>query len=164
MELDARDDRPDTPEPEYQLYSFRDFRRFLIEADIKLVRPEFLRQLHQAGEVWPRCQEAELLPRALYMPREDEDFATCSVSHCWEAREHPDPCGFQLAQIVLHMDREEDFCGDVCSKTGRRVYFFIDFLSLYQYKRSSPGHGRQVDFWGLCFEHCSHTRVLKIAS
>lgn len=40
------------------------FRRYCINANIALVRPEFLEHLRQEGRVWPRRQEAEQIPGA----------------------------------------------------------------------------------------------------
>ena len=45
-----------------------------LEADIKLVRPEFLQKLDAHGRVWPRRQEAELEEGALYTPRAVDNF------------------------------------------------------------------------------------------
>ena len=50
-----------------------------------------------------------------------------SVSHCWEAREHPDPCGHQLGLVAsftsLHYAVYE------CQQ-----WLFFDYLSVYQYE------------------------------
>ena len=50
-----------------------------------------------------------------------------SVSHVWESREHPDPWGYQLSQLIEKLtgyDSEE-------------TWVFIDYISLYQYKRTA---------------------------
>ncbi|CAK9038104.1 unnamed protein product [Durusdinium trenchii] len=120
---------------EYQLNSFEAFRRYCVNANIALVRPEFLEQLCQEGRVWPRRQEAEEIPGALYKPGPDDKFSFIGISHCWESREHPDPFGYQLKTIVdaWHYWREADpgLYGD------DSTYFFIDYMSLPQFKRSA---------------------------
>ena len=35
------------------------------------------------------------LPGALYKAKPGDEFCFIAISHCWESREHPDPCGFQ---------------------------------------------------------------------
>ena len=49
------------------------------------------------------------------------------VSHCWESKEHPDPWGFQLAEVVKQCDHH--------LKNGARVWIFFDYISLHQFKR-----------------------------
>ena len=51
-----------------------------------------------------------------------------SISHMWEAMEHPDPWGFQVRSIV---ERYRELPKDSVT------WVFVDFLSLYQYKRSA---------------------------
>ena len=56
------------------------------------------------------------------------DAMICSVSHAWESREHPDPCGSQLkrlASVVSLFDLA--YFSD--------VWLFYDFVSLFQFKR-----------------------------
>ena len=119
-----------------------------------LVRPEYLVQLHREGRVWPRRQEAEREPGALYRPPKKEYFRFIAISHAWESREHPDPCGFQLEQIVRRIKWQEDFPNFLDWERWWGVYpvfFFIDFLSLYQYKRDQPGEEEdqeKVPFFG----------------
>lgn len=45
---------------------------------------------HEEVKVW--ADEASKAPVQRAM--------ICSISHCWETREHPDPCGYQLQQMV----------------------------------------------------------------
>ncbi|CAK8999442.1 Protein NLRC3 [Durusdinium trenchii] len=120
---------------ECELNSFEAFRRYCINANIALVRPEFLEKLCQEGRVWPRRQEAEQIPGALYKPGPDDEFSFIGISHCWESREHPDPFGYQLKTIVdaWHYWQEVDpeVYGD------DTTYFFIDYMSLPQFKRSA---------------------------
>ncbi|CAE7771598.1 unnamed protein product [Symbiodinium sp. CCMP2592] len=126
--------------PKYRLHSFEDFRRYIIDADIKLVRPGYLRDLHKFGLLWPRRQEAERHAGALYAPTATDRFTVVTISHVWETMEHPDPCGFQLAQIVQQMDTDAVRAlktGISCNRHD--VHFFIDFVSLYQYKREHQG-------------------------
>ena len=74
----------------------------------------YLYKLRQTGQKLPRRQEADFetcgandAKPALVGHDEVKKWAKdtkkaiiCSVSHGWETREHPDPCGFQLEQIV----------------------------------------------------------------
>ena len=51
----------------------------------------------------------------------------CAVSHVWEAMQHPDPWGFQLAQLA--------------DKLGKRIgngvtWVFLDYVSLFQFRRT----------------------------
>ncbi|CAK9019225.1 LRR and CARD domains-containing protein 3) (Nucleotide-binding oligomerization domain protein 3) [Durusdinium trenchii] len=135
---DGTTESPEVEEPassKYQLNSFEDFRQYCIDANVALVRPKFLEELCRAGGVWPRRQEAEKMEGALYKPGPDDQFSFIGISHCWEAREHPDPFGFQLRTIVdaLHYwkaanpEKYED--GD--------TYFFIDYMSLPQFLRNA---------------------------
>ena len=60
---------------------------------------------------------------------EQDDALIMSVSHCWESREHPDPCGHQLEQVakatmMYHL------------AYGVPIWLFVDYMSLFQYKRS----------------------------
>ena len=49
-----------------------------------------------------------------------------SISHMWEAREHPDPWGHQLSTIVNR-----------CSNRKGITWLFVDYMSLYQFERKS---------------------------
>ena len=51
-----------------------------------------------------------------------------SISHMWEAMEHPDPWGFQVRSIV---ERYRELPKDSVT------WVFVGFMSLYQYKRSA---------------------------
>ena len=51
-----------------------------------------------------------------------------SISHMWEAMEHPDPWGFQVHSIV---ERYRELPKDSVT------WVFVNFMSLYQYKRSA---------------------------
>ena len=46
-----------------------------------------------------------------------------SLSHCWEAREHCDPYGYQVSKLAKAL-------------TGKE-WVFIDYVSLYQFQRLS---------------------------
>ncbi|CAK9050369.1 unnamed protein product [Durusdinium trenchii] len=123
---------------EYELNSFEAFRRYCINANIALVRPEFLEELCQEGRVWPRRQEAEHIPGALYKPGPDDEFSFIGISHCWEAREHPDPFGYQLKTIVGAWHYWQEVDPEVYRDDN--TYFFIDYMSLPQFKRSAEEH------------------------
>ena len=99
-------------EKEYDLMNRQHLFDFLIDANIRLVRKEYL--LHLAGEkrLWPRRQEAEhetfvdedgLMKTALMTLEEYKKHnvkSIYSVSHCWEAKQHPDPFGFQARELL----------------------------------------------------------------
>ena len=100
------------------------------------VRAPFLKKLNDLRARLPRRQEAEAAyvgsQTALVTHEEVEAWATheaqeepriVALSHCWEAREHPDPYGYQLSKLAhaLHL-------GD---------WVFVDYTSLYQFERLS---------------------------
>ncbi|CAE7685852.1 Nlrc3 [Symbiodinium sp. CCMP2592] len=131
--------RPDpAPEPQeakrYDLAEKKGLAGFLIDADIRLVRADFILKLQREGQRLPRRQEAEsayVHGRTALVTHEEvqawadsgepEDNAIVSVSHCWESKEHCDPYGYQLARLAN-------------SLTGKE-WFFIDYVSLYQAQR-----------------------------
>ena len=56
------------------------------------------------------------------------DALICSVSHSWESREHPDPCGHQLRVLASCTALwNYAFLAD--------IWLFYDFVSLFQFKR-----------------------------
>eukprot|EP00439_Symbiodinium_sp_Y106_P031937 s1693_g3.t2 len=174
-------------EHEYDLFSERDLINFLLDADVRLVRLEYLQELQAARRLWPRRQEAEqeLLRdgRSALVTREElqrlepgdgqeanavqvlrQGYQTyfdvtvsnmawstqafvdtrtvptlfrmrgkrtrvriVSVSHSWEAMQHPDPWGFQLRELCERL---------VPGKREHETWVFVDFMSLYQYKRT----------------------------
>ncbi|CAE7543990.1 ABCC1, partial [Symbiodinium pilosum] len=120
----------------YDLCEREDLAKFLVDADIRLVRAPFLKKLNDLRARLPRRQEAEAAyvgsQTALVTHEEVEAWATheaqeepriVALSHCWEAREHPDPYGYQLSKLApaLHL-------GD---------WVFVDYTSLYQFERLS---------------------------
>ena len=133
----------------YNLKRPEDLIALLEEADIRLVRGEFLLKLHQKSETMIRRQELEAQHghAALVSQEELRDWSAgrikpqiCSVSHCWESREHPDPFGYQLAILAAHIHAAD--------------WFFIDYMSLYQY-------GRRTDEQYRCFQLAmKHMHVL----
>eukprot|EP00439_Symbiodinium_sp_Y106_P023285 s4861_g2.t2 len=137
---------------------------FLLEAfkaDIRLVRLEFLRELHESRGVWPRRQEAEKMKTrsgwsallshaevvtwAKAMLREPQQQRVISVSHMWEAPEHPDPFGFQSSELVGLL--EDGWRRDPTMIVG----VFIDFMSLYQFRRQK--HQEKAFQRALCQMH-----------
>lgn len=133
----------------YNLKSPEDLIALLEEADIRLVRGEFLLKLHQKSETMIRRQELETQHGHIALVSQEElrDWSAgrikpqiCSVSHCWESREHPDPFGYQLAILAAHIHAAD--------------WFFIDYMSLYQY-------GRRTDEQYRCFQLAmKHMHVL----
>ena len=57
------------------------------------------------------------------------DAIIFSVSHCWETREHPDPCCFQLGQLV-------DCISLYDLAYHSDIWVFLDYTSLYQFLRT----------------------------
>lgn len=130
----------------------RSFIDFLTSADIRLVRLEFLLELHQDGLAMPRRQEAETMctkngATALVTLEEYQwllvndntghisiragpkhQLVTVhfrSLSHMWESMQHPDPWRYQLGVAAELYQNLQDV-----------VWVFVDFISLYQYKRN----------------------------
>ena len=124
------------------------------------MRLEYLRKLAEKGQLWPRHQEAEreqfqdakgVTRTALVTMAETEQLKRmsyfkgsgwgdgvstrhvliASVSHCWEAQQHPDPWGYQLRCLLHKIDGH-------CSKAVLDTFdfwVFIDFMCLPQHKR-----------------------------
>ena len=57
-----------------------------------------------------------------------KDALICSVSHAWETREHPDPCRFQLRQLVNCVSLYDAAYHD-------DIWVFYDYVSLFQFER-----------------------------
>ena len=86
-----------------------------------VVGPQFLMffskrtvQVKELLDAWPRSKEAMIV----------------SVSHAWEAREHPDPCGYQLEQVVNHASL-------FVAAFAVDMWLFFDYVSLFQFKRET---------------------------
>ena len=122
-------------EKEYDLQNPQHLLDFLIDANIRLVRTEYLRHLRNMNRLWPRRQEAEhemfvaedgSVKTALVTFEEYksplEFSCILSVSHSWEAKQHPDPFGFQARELLAR--RWPD-------------WVFIDFICLPQYYRTA---------------------------
>ena len=135
----------------YNLQDPQQLIRLLLDANIGLMRLEYLREMLAADRRFPRRQEADFevtaagLP-AIVQPSELQSVEIdalgnmsmyvmdptprrvtvliMSISHVWESMEHPNPHGFQLHEIVQK-------CPPVTSTCA--VWIFYDFSSLYQY-------------------------------
>ena len=99
---------------------------------------------------------------ALCHPSEVQDWADgkapdgtqlVSLSHCWEAREHCDPYGYQLSKLAKALKVEE--------------WVFIDYVSLYQFQRLSQqqnlSFGRAMQHMHVLYCH-DKTSTLRIES
>ncbi|CAE7227928.1 NLRC3 [Symbiodinium natans] len=131
-------------EKAYSLSDRAELGQFILDANIGLVRAEYFYKLHKAKIAFPRRQEAERdicqLPdgsqlSAFVTRREVREWSKgtkhciiCSVSHCWETREHPDPCRFQLEQLVNYVSLKADFYD---------IWLFYDYMSLFQFERQT---------------------------
>ncbi|CAE7557710.1 nhaD, partial [Symbiodinium necroappetens] len=129
--------RPDpASEPQepkrYDLAQKQGLADFLKDADIRLVRADFILKLHREGQRFPRRQEAESAyvdsRTALVTHEEVQAWAdgkapdgtqVISLSHCWEATEHCDPYGYQVSKLAKAL-------------TGKE-WLFIDYVSLHQF-------------------------------
>ena len=127
----------------YDLENHQHLIDFLIDANIRLVRSEYLRHLAKEKRLWPRRQEAE------HETFEDKDGSVktalvtleeyrkqkfkyiFSVSHCWEAKQHPDPFSFQAFEL---RNKNQDHLG---SWALIDCWVFIDFICLPQYYRTA---------------------------
>ncbi|CAK8986865.1 Ultraviolet-B receptor UVR8, partial [Durusdinium trenchii] len=149
----------------YDLQDPQQLIQSLLDANIALVRLEYLQELLAAGRRFLRRQEAEgeftaaglpALVQASELQKLEIDplgnmslfvkdpsprrvtVVIESISHAWESMEHPDPHGFQLDQIIQR-------CPTITST--RSVWLFYDFMSLYQYGGRTPpqeGYFRQA--------------------
>ncbi|CAK8989437.1 unnamed protein product [Durusdinium trenchii] len=134
--------------PEVPIYDLEDpksLAKYLLDADVRLVRAPYFYKLLQSNRCMPRRQEAEHdscevngeKVSALVSHEEVAEWAlgrrdalVCSVSHAWESREHPDPCNFQLQNLVDSVALwDAAFVDD--------VWLFYDYVSLYQFQRDT---------------------------
>ena len=136
----------------------------------------YLTELVRSGRPLPRRQELEsqtFVPpnseaeTALVSHQEvqtwaegNSDAIICSISHAWETREHPDPCRYQLEQIVQRVVLyEAAFKAD--------VWVFYDYASLFQFERFSPeeksSFGAAMQNMHMMYAH-EHTLTLRIES
>ncbi|CAE7484100.1 NLRC3, partial [Symbiodinium pilosum] len=100
--------------------------------------------------LWPRRQEAEketftdqhgrsqtaLVTLEEYQMLKTDSSGSkgmhiISVSHCWEAEQHPDPFGSQSRRLAEQLQRESKWL-------GLDMWCFVDFMSL-------PQHGRTTE-------------------
>ena len=117
---------------------------FLVSADIRLVRAEYVWSLCETRKLLPRRQEAEhqsfespsgwqtslvTHEEVMRWAKGQSEALLCSISHCWETREHPDPCGYQL-DIIARAS-----WWYALAYYPAPVWLFIDYTSLFQYKR-----------------------------
>jgi len=136
----------------YDLHDRKAFAKFLIDADIRLVRGRFFKKLYRNGLKLPRRQEADSMtvgslsalvtheevamwaePEKIEDETRDLDLETAerkaarkakivAVSHVWESREHADPHGYQLRKLAAVVHVDS--------------WYFYDYMSLYQFKRN----------------------------
>eukprot|EP00913_Durusdinium_trenchii_P015961 g14999.t1 len=130
-------------EETYDLEDPKSLAKYLIDADVRLVRAPYFYKLLRASRCMPRRQEAEhdwcevdgQEISALVSHKEVAEWALgrrkaliCSVSHAWETREHPDPCNFQLQNLV-NCVWDAAYVDD--------IWVFYDYLSLFQFHRDT---------------------------
>jgi len=102
-----------------------------------------LYDLRDSKDTLPRRQEADSArcangETALVTHDELKEWAQdptraiiCSISHAWETREHPDPCGYQLEQVVNAVSLYE-------AAYEAEIWIFYDYTSLYLGCRRKP--------------------------
>ncbi|CAE7821473.1 LZTR1 [Symbiodinium sp. CCMP2592] len=173
-------------EAEYSLTDRNHLQNFLVEANIRPVRLEYLFKLADCGRIWPRRQEAEgeefededgTMRTALVTMEELQDPkiarfevnpAILSVSHVWESQQHPDPWGWQLRSLLGFV--ESNFGSREKLKFFAehvRVHYwvFIDFVCLHQYKRSEEEQqffGRAMRSMHLLYAHRHIGHVIRL--
>ena len=59
-----------------------------------------------------------------------KDAMICSISHAWETREHPDPCLFQLKNLVNGLSLYD-------AAYFSEIWVFYDYVSLFQWQRKT---------------------------
>ena len=144
-----------------------DLLAFLLDADVRLVRGAYLQELHAEGRPLPRRQEAELertragreallsheeIAERLRSPRSHKRFAVIAVSHCWEAREHPDPARFQLGIVADALSGFPAFVQQLIPNRYHHLEddweaaLFIDYVSLHQFRRNEEEDGVRPEF------------------
>ncbi|CAE7197679.1 NLRC3 [Symbiodinium natans] len=139
----------------------------LKKGDIRLVRAEYLYTLKAGKLPFPRRQEAEpeycickgKQESALVTHEEVADWSEgrkpaviCSISHCWESRFHPDPCGYQLEKIVDCISLYDAAYDD-------DIWVFYDYVSVLHFPNTwnnSKGYMHKL------FSHeCSLTLIVE---
>ena len=78
-----------------------------------------------------------------------------SVSHAWETREHPDPCGDQLKRLVNLLSLYD-------AAYFSEIWVFYDYVSLFQYERQTNAEyesfRRSMSHMHMCYAHeCNWT-------
>jgi len=127
---------PESPSSTSAQYSLTDpntLAQYLEHANIRLVRAEYLYELAKSKGTLPRRQEAEEWGLVCHeevraWAAGTRDAMICSVSHAWESREHPDPCGSQLKRLV-------DVVSLFDAAYFSDIWLFYDYVSLFQFKR-----------------------------
>ena len=82
------------------------------------------------------------------------DAMLISVSHPWETREHPDPCGDQLKRLVSCLSLYD-------AAYFSEIWVFYDFVSLFQYQQTTKqkqSFDRSMDHMHMLYAHeCNWT-------
>ncbi|CAK9083516.1 unnamed protein product [Durusdinium trenchii] len=135
----------------YDLEDPQQLVQFILDANVGLIRLEYLMELCARGQKLRRRQETETEMTSANQPAivAREELASleydemgnittfirdpkprrvkvtiASISHVWESMEHPDPWGFQLHSVV-------ERCQPMLAEG--LVWIFFDYSSLYQY-------------------------------
>ncbi|CAE7875033.1 NLRC3, partial [Symbiodinium necroappetens] len=120
----------------------------------------YLYELLRQKRLLPRRQEAE--EWGLVSHEEVSEWAAgtrdamlISVSHAWETRQHPDPCGDQLNRLVSGLRIYDD-------AYVSEIWVFYDYVSLFQYERQTVAEyesfRRAMRHMHMCYAHeCNWT-------
>eukprot|EP00439_Symbiodinium_sp_Y106_P059479 s1829_g8.t1 len=136
---------------------------YLKYANICLLRVEYLYELLHQERLLPRRQEAEEWGLVSHEELSEwaagtRDAMLISVSHAWETREHPDPCGDQLKRLVSCLSIYD-------AAYSSKIWVFYDFVSLFQYQQTTKqkqSFDRSMDHMHMLYAHeCNWTLRLE---
>jgi len=114
-----------------------------------------LRDAPHAEEEWGLVSHEEVSEWAAGT----RDAMLISVSHAWETREHPDPCGDQLKRLVSCLSLYD-------AAYFSEIWVFYDYVSLFQYERQTDAETesfrRSMSHMHMCYAHeCNRTLRLE---
>ncbi|CAK0897295.1 unnamed protein product, partial [Prorocentrum cordatum] len=112
---------------------YEEFLAYLEHAQVKWVRCRYLRRLAAEGRVMTRCQEVPpheaICGSAGFPLSRDMPKDRFVLSHPWLSREHPDPEGVKLQELVRQLNLLGASDADAV---------FVDFMSLPQNDKAHP--------------------------
>ena len=173
------------PEDEsYDLQDRKAFAKFLIDADIRLVRGRFFKKLHRDGLTLPRRQEADFMAAGLlsalvtheevkiWAEAEEIEENTRPLDD-WEVTERKAARQAKIVSVshVWESREHADPHGYQLRKLAEAVdadaWYFYDYVSLYQFKRKVASHEksfrRAMGNMHMLYAH-EHSSTLRIES